>query len=487
MVSAAESPATDAARRVDALYRDHASEVYRYAFAVLGNRADAEDVTQTTFVNALRALERGESPRKPANWLIVIAHNLVRQRWRHAASRPAEVELVGDVAATAPSDEQTRLDDLVTALQRIPPTQREALVMRELEGRSYAEIAELLGLSTSALETLLFRARRSLADELENLVTCERAELDLTRRLDGRLGRKQRRRLEEHLASCPACAARAATYAKQRRAFTGLALLPLPLGATFSHGAPAGAVSGLATIGVAATATNAVGIGAGAGAGAGGAVVATATGATGAGLLTGTVAKVAAVVVAGTIATGAGVKGAELARDGGGNGNPARPAAVEPKATASQSGRSAGSGATRQRGVTPTSRAGRGDERRQSAPATGRATQGDRPRGAGSRSRTVTGATATATKLRPERTAKTSAERTTERTGEPKDRAAKTSSTTPKTTSKSSASGETRGRAVVSEPEPAAEESAALEPATEDASGQPSAPGSAGRSQKTRD
>src|SRR5687767_543488 len=63
-----------AARELDELYRAHAPEIYRYVYAVLGNRADAEDITQTTFVNALRALERGEQPRRPTNWLITIAH-----------------------------------------------------------------------------------------------------------------------------------------------------------------------------------------------------------------------------------------------------------------------------------------------------------------------------------------------------------------------------------------------------------------------------
>ncbi len=87
-----------AARELDELYRAHAAEVYRYVYAVLGNSADAEDVTQTTFVNALRALERGERPRKPTNWLITIAHNLIRQRFRQQQSRPREVELDRELA-----------------------------------------------------------------------------------------------------------------------------------------------------------------------------------------------------------------------------------------------------------------------------------------------------------------------------------------------------------------------------------------------------
>ena len=145
------------------------------------------------------------------------------------------------------------MEELVRALQRIPPTQREALVLRELEGRSYDEIAETLNLTKSALETLLFRARRSLADELENAATCDRAELSLSRQLDGRISRKERRRLLDHIAECPACARLQVTQGKQRRAFKGLALLPLPFALTFFKGAPsASAATGLPTIGTAA-------------------------------------------------------------------------------------------------------------------------------------------------------------------------------------------------------------------------------------------
>ena len=97
-----------AAHELDELYRLHAAEVFRYAYAVLGNRADAEDVTQTTFVNALRALERGEKPRKPTNWLITIAHNLIRQRFRQQQTRPLEVELDRDVAIEEQVDEVPR-------------------------------------------------------------------------------------------------------------------------------------------------------------------------------------------------------------------------------------------------------------------------------------------------------------------------------------------------------------------------------------------
>jgi RNA polymerase sigma factor (sigma-70 family) len=313
---AATETSTRANASLDDLYRHHVGEVYRYTYAVLGNHADAEDVTQTTFVNALRALERGESPRNPSGWLIAIAQNVVRQRWRQAASRPAEVELVQDVPDT-PEEPDVELDELVRALQRIPPTQREALVLRELEGRSYNEIAELLGLTTSALETLLFRARRSLAEELENLVTCQNAELAMSKQLDGRLGRKERRRLEEHLAECPDCARLAETQKRQRKAFKGLAVLPVPIGLALFKGAPsASAAASLPTIGLGAAGSGTASTAGTAGATGTGAGAATATtGAAAAGSLVAAAAKIAAVIVAATIVTGLAYKGIQAVVD----------------------------------------------------------------------------------------------------------------------------------------------------------------------------
>jgi RNA polymerase sigma factor (sigma-70 family) len=332
---AATETSTRANAALDELYRQHVGEVYRYTYAVLGNHADAEDVTQTTFVNALRALERGETPEDPAHWLVVIAHNLVRQRWRQAASRPTLVELETDVPDAADDEDGYELEELVRALQRIPETQREAIVMRELEGRSYREIAGLLGLSTSALETLLFRARRSLADELENVVTCQTAELSLSKQLDGRLSRKERRRLDEHLADCPDCARLAATQQRQRRAFKGLALLPLPIGLALFKGAPSAAAAtslptiGLGTAGAGAHGTGVAGAsaaGAGAATSAGGAVV-------GGSVAGGLAVKVAAIVVTATVATGVGYKGVQAVRE-----TPSKPAPadVKPKAHAAR-------------------------------------------------------------------------------------------------------------------------------------------------------
>jgi RNA polymerase sigma factor (sigma-70 family) len=149
-------------RAFEQLYEQHAREVYQYALALTANAADAEDVTQTTFLNAYRAFQKGERPHKPHNWLITITHNVCRMRWRSAGSRPREVALDEAPEPAALDDEQPNVDEVLTALATLSFNQRAAIVMRELEGRSYQEISGVLGVSVSSVEALLFRARRNL-------------------------------------------------------------------------------------------------------------------------------------------------------------------------------------------------------------------------------------------------------------------------------------------------------------------------------------
>src|ERR671936_1309676 len=93
-------------RAFERLYQKHVGDVYRYALVVLRNPDDAEDVTQTTFMNAYRAFQRGERPRAAQNWLITIAHNVCRQRFRQAMRRPNELPLEDDVADPFPEEDQ---------------------------------------------------------------------------------------------------------------------------------------------------------------------------------------------------------------------------------------------------------------------------------------------------------------------------------------------------------------------------------------------
>ena len=145
------------------LYREYVKDVYHYALALLRNPADAEDVTQTTFMNAYRAYRQGEEIRKPQNWLIKIAHNVARSRYSRMGRRVKEVPLDDHAERlAAPAEDKPDVDSVLQALAVLPFNQRAALVMRELEGRSYAEISDTLGVSVPAVETLIFRARRSL-------------------------------------------------------------------------------------------------------------------------------------------------------------------------------------------------------------------------------------------------------------------------------------------------------------------------------------
>src|ERR671935_2043922 len=254
----AQRPRSD--RAFERMYRRHVGDVYRYALAVMRNPADAEDVTQTTFLNAYRSIvEKGNRPEKPQNWLIAIAHNVCRQRFRQSARRPSEVAFEDDIADSIVEDETPSGEDIRRALSHLAFNQRAALVMRELEGRSYAEIAEILDVSTSAVETLIFRARRALREQLEGSLTCGEAEFAISRQLDGRLSRNERGQLRAHLRECQECASFARRQRAQRGALKSLALVPVPgsLGSFFGGGSAA-VGSGIALKAAAAVATGLV-------------------------------------------------------------------------------------------------------------------------------------------------------------------------------------------------------------------------------------
>src|SRR5207253_4037665 len=159
----------------------------------------------------------GGRPDNPHAWLIAIAHNVCRQRFRQGKRRPLQVELNEDVAEAIVHEESPSAEDIHRALGQLAFNQRAALVMRELEGRSYAEIAEMMELSVSAVETLIFRARRALHEQLEGTLTCAEAELFLSKQVDGELDRKGRGDLRAHLRACEDCS----SLARKQRASRG--------------------------------------------------------------------------------------------------------------------------------------------------------------------------------------------------------------------------------------------------------------------------
>ena len=148
------------------LYAGHRGDVFRAALRELGNVHDAEDVTQAAFIDAYRAVLRGSRPEAPRAWLLAIAENVRRRRFRAALRRPREAPLDPEAALAAePTTEQTNA--LRIALTALPPQQRVVFLLREIVGLSYDEIAEELGSTVGAVQMLLFRARKALRSELE--------------------------------------------------------------------------------------------------------------------------------------------------------------------------------------------------------------------------------------------------------------------------------------------------------------------------------
>jgi RNA polymerase sigma factor (sigma-70 family) len=160
----APAPEADATR---ALYEQYGRQIYAFCFSRLRSREEAEDAVQSTFLNAFRALQRDVAPAHESAWLYKIAENVCLTRARSSVRRrrvetPGDLDAISEVVP-AHEPETEELVNLPQALESMPEQQRRALLLREWQGLSYREIADELELSQSAVETLLFRARRTLA------------------------------------------------------------------------------------------------------------------------------------------------------------------------------------------------------------------------------------------------------------------------------------------------------------------------------------
>jgi RNA polymerase sigma-70 factor (ECF subfamily) len=167
-MAASESRVAEADRSFEQLYRTHRRDVYNFVLHDVRNPDEAEEVTQVAFLNAYRALRRGRPPEKPRAWLLTIAQNVSRRRYRKRSAQIQEVPLDAELAVAAADDyDGPTAEEISAAFRVLPDNQRLALAMRELQGRSYAEIADELDLSIAAVETLIFRARRAVRTQLE--------------------------------------------------------------------------------------------------------------------------------------------------------------------------------------------------------------------------------------------------------------------------------------------------------------------------------
>jgi RNA polymerase sigma factor (sigma-70 family) len=146
----------------------HRRSLIAHCARIIGD-GDAEEAVQDALVRAHAALARGDEVRNVRAWLHAVAHNSAVNLLPDRATNPGPAN--GGVHAPAlVEDDQVerreKLREVVAAVQALPERQREALVMRELEGRSYEEIASRLGASHGAVRQLLNRARTGLRDRL---------------------------------------------------------------------------------------------------------------------------------------------------------------------------------------------------------------------------------------------------------------------------------------------------------------------------------
>jgi RNA polymerase sigma factor (sigma-70 family) len=158
-------PSDETGLRVERLYGDYAGRVYRYCLSRLDSPEEAEDALQTTYLNAWRSLSRGAAPVSARPWLFQIAANVCSGMLRTRLAG-AKVELQSPEALDRIPTNAEPNDDLLglpAALERLPVRQRHALLLRDWRGLSYDEIAAEMGSSYQAVETLLFRARKSVA------------------------------------------------------------------------------------------------------------------------------------------------------------------------------------------------------------------------------------------------------------------------------------------------------------------------------------
>jgi RNA polymerase sigma factor (sigma-70 family) len=180
----------DAATRVEQLYANHSGVVRSICRSLLRDRSEAEDAVQQTFLSAHRSLLNGSSPRDAAAWLATIARHealaRVHTRMRESLPVDAAAEPSGPDAHSVAVQRQ-EVGEIRAQLAKLPSQQREAILLREVRGFSYEEVASSLSVTTSAVESLLFRARRNLQVRLRDALAAF-SPAELVRELAARLG-----------------------------------------------------------------------------------------------------------------------------------------------------------------------------------------------------------------------------------------------------------------------------------------------------------
>jgi RNA polymerase sigma factor (sigma-70 family) len=209
-------------RAFEALYSRYQRRIHAYVVGMVKDHGRAEDITQEVFVSALRRMRATERPIAFKPWIYEIAKNACIDQYRRSR-RTEEVSIEAD-EGLAPADygklvnsgptpeaavaAKHDLDTLCGALGGLSDAHHEILVLREFEGLSYQEIGERMNMSRPAVESTLFRARRRLTEEFEELVTgarCVRIQDLIATASENQLGTREARRLSRHISHCQPC------------------------------------------------------------------------------------------------------------------------------------------------------------------------------------------------------------------------------------------------------------------------------------------
>ena len=163
-----------AAPEIEALVREHSQLVFRIAFSVVRNHADAEDVVQEVFLRVAKHGVAGITDAKA--WISRIAWRASVDRYRQFDRKnqeefderihPADTHPAGTEQETISREMLALLDRMIAAL---PKKERDALLLTSVEEMSSAEAAKVLGTTETSIRARVFRARQRLAEKLQNL------------------------------------------------------------------------------------------------------------------------------------------------------------------------------------------------------------------------------------------------------------------------------------------------------------------------------
>lgn len=156
---------------LDVLLARHRDALFRFCYHLTGNREDAEDVCQETLARAMTRVGMLQSDSAFRSWLFSIARNLSidsHRRNKRTCAMPEDDAMPIQLYTETPEDRVEQAEERQTVAEvmgKLAQSHQRVLVLREVEGMSYADIAEEMDVSQSAVETLLFRARRRLKEE----------------------------------------------------------------------------------------------------------------------------------------------------------------------------------------------------------------------------------------------------------------------------------------------------------------------------------